>query len=442
MRNKDTIFIDNLIFYEQVLNEISVNLLEADDLKYVNRDLLNRFWGFLSNYVELVLEYENVRQLIFKLKDFELSRYRSPQIREKINTLFKYINEDYFEIKAKIPKDQLDDLENGLNYIDYYFTTDHPGRSLKYSYERFFQIITSNPFPEKFRVYGQPISEHYKNTLEVYKKLRGEILKKYNLDTSIINEKSFLIIQSLEDDFSFEFNGTLATVKLIQIYNQIHPAKPIPIDVYFYSGLESIWGIDAIEKHDIEEILHHIKHLNFLIKQYLSEGELKEHIALRFRTFCELYYKDLFVEEAESERFPSAEKYFQTKFNEFVFQNGYYPITEAQLNSGRLDTLMISEKQFLLYELKQIGFKKSQATEASIVEAIQSAKTQLISYHFRLNSLPYLDENVFIIICSKVPILFNETIVRESGLVFHVLVIDFSPYKDSEKSKHTIYIGS
>lgn len=441
LNDRHNYLLDTLYFCEKILIEISESLPEEETI-FQDKKARYRFWGYLTNYVNALVEDEDIRPFIFKLKDFEHFRYHSPDVRKEIKNLFDILENDFKGIKSKLKEKQKEDFQNSLNFQRYCFDIGFSETSQKDTYENYFQQLISVQFPEKFKIYGQPINTYYEEIFDAYLNLREDIFKKYEIQRFEIDNHSLKIIHSLKDYFSFEleFNGTLSVIKILYAYNLLHPSKEIPIDVYFYDGLEPVFGIEKIHKNDIQELVNHIRYLTFLVKQHLSDGLIKEHIVLKFRTLCELYKKDEYSNEAEKDEIASAEIFFQDRFNEFIFQNGYYPITEAQLNSGRLDTLAISEKRYLLYELKQIGFKSSKVTASNVNSSIKSAKTQLINYHNRLFPIPYINENVFIIIFSKMPILIEEPIQKENGLIFHIVIVDFSQYKDSEKSKYAITV--
>lgn len=124
----------------------------------------------------------------------------------------------------------------------------------------------------------------------------------------------------------------------------------------------------------------------------------------RFSTYISLYLsEDVSVKK---------EKGLQKRFEEFVFHEGYYPISEAQLNNGRIDTLVYDKSDTFLFELKQIDFDTKKETPKSLNIKLKSAQIQSSIYRDHLRNLNNISDSVFIILFTKRKIHFKADIDR------------------------------
>ncbi|WP_378294417.1 PD-(D/E)XK nuclease domain-containing protein [Aquimarina rubra] len=136
---------------------------------------------------------------------------------------------------------------------------------------------------------------------------------------------------------------------------------------------------------DCDKILTHIQ-------DKLETTESIEMVLQRFANYMTLYY------DFEIKNKSKAEKHFQRRFEEFVFLSGYYPISEAQINNGRIDNLILTEKNSFLCELKQLNLGSTKSTDESFLRKIQSAKIQSQVYQERLVEINSFSKYVYIII--------------------------------------------
>jgi hypothetical protein len=164
------------------------------------------------------------------------------------------------------------------------------------------------------------------------------------------------------------------------------------------------------------------------LRSALTNRIAKRTVISRFKAYCELYKTTWLISElgkAENERRPEA--FLQDFLEEYVFQQGYYPVSEAQLGRGRLDILVHKpgEASFLV-EAKQVGFgsKDGDATIRDAINRIEQAMAQALTYKDRLAD--YASESdVYIVLFTPQYFVFeDEQPVKRGGLSFFVEVIN------------------
>ena len=121
------------------------------------------------------------------------------------------------------------------------------------------------------------------------------------------------------------------------------------------------------------------------------------------------------------------EEVLQDFLEEYVFQQGYYPISQAQLGRGRLDALVHtpSEASFLV-EAKQVGLGNSQesVTARRAIQKIEEAIDQAQSYQHRLAGYT-AGSDVYVVLFSARYLIFNDPLpIKRGGLNFFAEIVN------------------
>lgn len=183
----------------------------------------------------------------------------------------------------------------------------------------------------------------------------------------------------------------------------------------------------AIDKNIEDQILINARKLLFNLQNGL---EIRFSMEVTVERFCN--YGTLYL--VYPIRTKKIEKFFQMKFEEFVFQEGYYPISEATVKNGRIDTLVVNQNNAFLCELKQVDLGKTKLTKKQFEDKIKHATIQSGVYVDRLRTYPNLEKMVFLIIFVNQPIKFFENISRfnKNGIDFIVKVVYISSVAPSK----------
>lgn len=161
------------------------------------------------------------------------------------------------------------------------------------------------------------------------------------------------------------------------------------------------------------------KILNY-IELELNNTHIIDQVVSRFRAFMELYQTD---DQAN-------EKDCQKEFERFLFLNGYYPVSEARLGSGRLDSLAFDIENAFLYEHKYVD------NLSDLKQKLASSAIQASIFQSRLQGLSRISNNVFIIIFTLEAFeIDGSTSVVLNGVTFNVVIISLDKSAPSSINK-------
>ncbi|AIF51232.1 hypothetical protein [Pelosinus sp. UFO1] len=192
-------------------------------------------------------------------------------------------------------------------------------------------------------------------------------------------------------------------------------------------------------KIDLQECIRNCDILYNYLKHKMSTHLSKQAVIKRFITYMELYSR----EDSILENDKYSEKFFQKEFERFSFLHGLYPISEAQLNGARIDTLLTTPDQSFLCELKQIGFGSEslgKMNQSKLIEKLKHAVTQSHLYKDRLAGYPALLTDIYIIGISRVPFKLDKDYVEYNNTTYHFHIIDLSGLAPSKLQPITISI--
>lgn len=158
------------------------------------------------------------------------------------------------------------------------------------------------------------------------------------------------------------------------------------------------------------------------LQSHLSNRLAKQSVIRRFKAYCQLYKCRWLLDQLkELPPKKQPEAFLQDFLEEFVFNHGYYPISEAKLGRGRLDVLVtVPTGADFLIEVKQIGWGRGKKT----IQKTRSALVQASIYKQRLEGYETLTPEVYItVFTDKYRVIDGEQPIRKLGIDFYVEII-------------------
>lgn len=227
----------------------------------------------------------------------------------------------------------------------------------------------------------------------------------------------------------FEFNsryyGAYAATQLLTAYCILSPEvsaeirTPGDLDMRWRRTEADAWGLASAQgkrgKCAARQVYQYLQ-------SHLTNRLAKQSIIRRFNAYCQLYKCRWLLNQLE-ELLPrkQPEAFLQDFLEEFVFNHGYYPVSEAKLGRGKLDVLVGAPTGAgFLVEVKQIGWGKEKKTS----QKTRSAPVQASIYKQRLEGYKNLTPEVYIIIfTNKYLTIEEDQPIRKLGIDFYVEVI-------------------
>lgn len=164
------------------------------------------------------------------------------------------------------------------------------------------------------------------------------------------------------------------------------------------------------------------------LRSALTNRIVRKTVLSRFKAYCELYKTAWLISELnKGENKNRPERFLQNFLEEYVFQQGYYPISEAHLGRGRLDTLIheINGASFLV-EAKQAGFgsESEDVTSKKAIAKIEQAIAQAQAYKSRLADYTSESDVYIVMFTSRYFVFSDEQPVKREGLNFFVEIVN------------------
>ncbi len=236
-------------------------------------------------------------------------------------------------------------------------------------------------------------------------------------------------------EYNPRFDGYDSLLEILSIYRNVHPNPTQTPD--FTSNLSYFFSVEnGILPQEVRQLKKDCTKVVRIIKNSMNLAVMKKHLVSRFKAMCELYESDDLLESLNNAVNP--EKVLQKRWEKFAFLNGYYPISEAQLNSGRLDSLITSDMESsFLSEIKQVGFGSIKTNPLTL---IKRAMVQAESYKKKLEGFPNMDKNVYILFFTSIPLNVEQDLLEKSGVFFRLEVIQLTKIPDSKRTPIQISI--
>ncbi|SHJ83574.1 hypothetical protein SAMN05444280_13336 [Tangfeifania diversioriginum] len=277
------------------------------------------------------------------------------------------------------------------------------------------------------------INKNYSILVSIYERWEDHI-KTSDL-TEIVTElnncrKELFVLEHLTG-FQKEYIGANSAIRLNHLYNAIFPMH-LP-----QSASEGIFEnliVSGTDFENDEQYLSDCKKLQNYIIQKLDEGFSIDITIKNFIAFMENY--------RNASDYHEGERQLQKEFEMYLFNKGYFPLSEVQLKNARIDTLATNDTNAFLIEYKQILRVKSQiALQSALKEKIKSAFTQCDIYSKRLNANPMLQKIVYVMIFTSKYFIFKNgnTIINYNGLTFSFHSVYLGDENPSKIKKPLIY---
>ena len=166
-----------------------------------------------------------------------------------------------------------------------------------------------------------------------------------------------LLQEILREEESRLQQGQHTGAKAIQLLQSIHQYVTSP-ESQKDNPRKEFWYLSSADGLPGKRVA---KDMYVRLRTALTNRIAKQTVIKRFKAYCGLYKTRWLINELRSnENEGKTEEVLQDFLEEYVFQQGYYPISQAQLGRGRLDVLVNtpSEASFLV-EAKQVGLGKA-----------------------------------------------------------------------------------
>ena len=342
-------------YYTEVAYFVNT-IYQNDELSFLFTELLS-----YSSRLHLNEEYSrailNIRQAIKSIANQLLTHEKFTEFETKEGSGWKSpFDGSYTTIEVRPLLERLRDLDNNkliMRYSDI-FTLLNSGDGLNGILNRFVSICDLN-------IQG----------------IRNEL--------NSFNDN--LMILSFHSKFQHDFLGVNSALTIKNIYEAIHPVITTT-DLnkqLFNSWINS--GENMIER---DNLLSHCKRIREYFHQKLSTKFSIDFVINKFKHYMEIFQIDCLSDYSET--------YFQREFELFMFNNGYYALSQGQVGNGRYDSIVLDENNAFLFEHKQIGFGIKSESKSDCFNKFKSGKIQTEIYHQRLRLHPRLSNDVFIIV--------------------------------------------
>lgn len=370
----------------------------ADCLSKISADRnYSDFYLEISHFVHFIQKDENLGKFLYDLLTIGSKIKEEPDYQRAINRLNVLI-----QLIAKKFLDR-DDFKDFVSKNDYGFSNPIPNSERSSRPDTLLKNLSCyNVVKEGF------VKDDFDNIYSIYRTICekfdskegfGEILDLLNEYYELLKTIAFFEVYELK------YSGNNSAYNLLIIYKALNPV--VKTSSFLFENLQKDLIIKG--KKFISENLRTLQNDCHKIFNYLKICLLSnlsiEYTIDRFITYFSLYFD-------EKIDLSQPEKNLQKKFEEFIFSNGYYPLSEAQLKNGRIDTLIVNDKNSFLFEFKQIDLGTTRETTDKITKKIRSAKVQSSIYHDRLRSFPFLNNTVFILVFSNRQISVSENVDR------------------------------
>jgi len=205
-------------------------------------------------------------------------------------------------------------------------------------------------------------------------------------------------------NFNHGYKGVQAAQELTMIYRSLNPLFTLGPDILGLLQNDNIKKGKQVLAPDTLGTLEAdcVQIVAYLRDRLYVQLSIESYVD-RFVTYTALYFTKDFKDN-------DAEGALQEDFQEFLFNAGYYPISEAQVKNGRLDTIGVQQQDAFLFEIKQVDLGKT--AEKDVSGRVKNAQIQSSVYLDSLNGYPNLNHHVFIILFTNRKVYFKNNADR------------------------------
>jgi hypothetical protein len=259
----------------------------------------------------------------------------------------------------------------------------------------------------------------------------------YHVKTTDISEireslaKCLKLLRKLDyqTEFLKQFVGSSSAIRLNSVFRSTIPTHQ-PSSIERFMGNIEISGSDLMKD---KQYLNDCKKIREYLIRKLEEGFSIEVNIKNFISYMECY--------RNATDFPKGEKQLQNEFELFLFNKGYFPLSEVQLKNARIDTLAVNDSNAFLIEYKQIGWSRNKTNLKTELEKINSSFIQSEIYSKRLNYFPSIRKIIYVIVFSKYYFIFKNGISELSynGLIFKFFLVYLGIESPSKIQKPIVF---
>jgi hypothetical protein len=230
--------------------------------------------------------------------------------------------------------------------------------------------------------------------------------------------------------FQKEYSGANSAIRLNNVFNAI---IPLHLPKSTNEGLFESFIVSGTDLEKDELYFNDCKKIKNHIIEKIDEGFSIDATIQNFITYMELYRK--------GSDYTNGEKQLQKEFELYLFEKGYFPLSEIQLKNARIDTLAVNESNAFLVEYKQIGWTDSKINLKTELNKITSSFIQTDLYSKRLTVHPGLQKAIYIIIFTTEYFIFKNgiTALKYKDLTFNFYMVYLGEKNPSKIRKPQLF---
>jgi hypothetical protein len=282
-----------------------------------------------------------------------------------------------------------------------------------------------------------------------------------NQSVTIDSTRSRLGVPVLERmlGFDLDYSGHTSAAILASIYIGTCPSDaeallPGVLNRTVYLVQPGRRGQHMDDTRALREIGSAVDDVCAIMERTLEGVQVRERVLDRTSDYFRLFMRDS-VRRAREEEKRSGGRYeehvFQPKVEELLFMQGFYFVSQPHLRAGerRADLLVRVKDDWLLVELKQVGFDSVPLAKGSANAALRGLHSQLRRYHTLLAGMGGVQHDVFGLVFANGNLSFvtdadipaDRTDWWDKGLHFHVRLVSLPLSSQDERRQVSVPPG-
>lgn len=382
------------------------------------------FYHEISFFTHFIIENEELKKLLVELLSYDnklKENHDYTQAIDKINSVVRSISEKMLQRKdyQKFKKKYNIGFSNPLGYPIALEIEDLLNK---------FKEFNINSIPRLEKVLDSTLQV----LLDILNKWTSINKDGFEIIYDEINQLgSYINSITYFEKYEHDFIGVQSAKNIATIYRSMNPRIGFQggytgrIDNSLIQNGKGFFSGDTLKTLQID-----CKKIFYYLKERISMQLSIETSIDRFVTFMSLYWDEPISGD-------NPEKRLQKKFEEFIFKEGYYPISEAQFKDGRIDTLVFTGNNSFLCEFKQVDLGSVKESKKGFEDKIKGAQIQSSIYIVRLGDLQQLEKIVFIIVFTNKRITYKNNLdrIEKDGILFIVKTVSIYEKTPSKVKK-------
>lgn len=401
------------------------------------QNLTYGFYNVISYFVHFIYQRPELRGYFLLMLERLENLMKNPRIMEikKENcAVIKRIVKEFFGRKIKSLLNRLSEEERKL--LNPFHKFDEP---LAVDYLKYFRLVTNLKKYEElhdlvagFRWIRNGLLSLCEKIDKQDEKIGDSLMEKLSKEFDLLLKSIYELEQIIKYEPGFISLNSFKEVE--NIYMMVRPSEKGGILYEFFKSAREFGEIR--DNAQVKSLKEDVKKVYQFLSNNLDDKLSKHFIIEKVKSFFEFFVKPQDIKK---------ERELQTEAEKIIFLEGYFPISETHLGSGRLDTLMVNPSDSILIEYKVIGGKSYKGAKAGVERAINDAETQIESYRSIINHYPNLQKEVYILLfCYRHTEVIgkdsfeNTPYVIKNGITYYLVTINIlgiQPSKIKQKDK-------